>query len=227
MSRNLFDLRFGIRRHDSYVSGIWRVWVTRQGDVYLAIRTMAGIDKYSFHRSGICRRAFTSQHGTPSTMSDRAMFKWRRLETPPAGTGRASRVAWIAFPTDYLSSAFDPDDGRVVWIDAAPLGGATYVELAYTLEPEGEIKKVFSDHSDRRLLGLVELPSSERLLIDFYHADWQNNDLRIPGEGEVRDLLFSAADPHNTGRPIRLQFGPAPPDGEAVVIQELGGFVSE
>jgi hypothetical protein len=227
MSRNLLDLRFGVRRSDGYVSGHWRIWVTRHGDVYLAIRTMAGIEKYSFHRSGICRSAFTSEHGTPSTMSDRAMFKWRRAETPPAGTGGASRVAWMAFPTDYLSRTFDHDDRRVVWIDAAPPGGATYVEIAYTLEPEAEVRRIFRDHSDRKLLGLAELPTGEHLLVDFFHSDWQNNDLRMPGEGGAPDLLFSANDPRDTGRPIRLRFGPAPPDGEFVVIQELGGFVSE
>ena len=38
------------------------------------------------------------------------------------------------------------------------------------------------------------------------------------------NLLFSANDPLNTGRPIRMFFGPMPKDGDALVLQELGGY---
>ena len=38
------------------------------------------------------------------------------------------------------------------------------------------------------------------------------------------DLLFSADDPDDTGRPVRIRFGPQPKDGDALVLQELGGF---
>lgn len=48
MPKNLLDLRFGIRRHDGFVSNIWRAWATAPGDVYLATRSMAGITKYSY-----------------------------------------------------------------------------------------------------------------------------------------------------------------------------------
>ena len=60
-------------------------------------------------------------------------------------------------------------------------------------------------------------------MIFCYHADWDNKDLRVPGHGAVADVLFSAADPLATGRPLRHRFGPAPKDEEAVLLLELGG----
>jgi hypothetical protein len=224
MSRNLLDIRFGVRRPDGFVSGVWRLWVTRHGDAYLTAKASAGISKYSFHISGVCRSAFTSQHGTPSTMTDRAIFKWHRATTPPLGADSASRVAWIAFPTDFLSRPFQKDDSRTVWIDAAPSGGATYFELSFTAEPESRIKEALAIRQERHLLGFVEIPTGESVLASYHYGDWANRDLHMPGEGNGADVLFSANDPSNTGRPIRIIFGPSTADGDSMMLQELGGF---
>lgn len=70
----------------------------------------------------------------------------------------------------------------------------------------------------------VELPTDEALFGSYYHADWENKDLNMPGNGEVANLVFSSRDPCDTGRPIRIRFGPAPSDGDALVLQELGGY---
>ena len=224
MAKNLADLRFAIRSSIGHVSSVWRLWVTRHGDVYLATRGMAKIEKYSFHKSGICRSSFTKEYGTPTTLTDRAMFKWKRLATPADGEGRASRVAWLGFPTDYLSRQFKSSTEEVVWIEAAPAGGATYVEIAYTFESEESVRKALDEGQERNLVTYVELPGDEALFVDYYHSDWDNKDLKMPGNGEVADLVFSPRDPNNTGRPIRIRLGPAPSDGNALVLQELGGY---
>jgi len=224
MSKNLADLRFAIRNASGQVSCIWRLWATRHGDVYLAARNMAKIEKYSFHKSGVCRSAFTSEYGAPKTMTDRAMFKWRRLSTPAAGESRGSRVAWIAFPTDYLSSPSGLVVKDVAWIEAAPAGGATYIEVVFTRESPERVHRAFRERQERDVLTYLRLPSEEALFVCSYHADWENKDLRMPGEGKVADLVFSSRDPHDTGRPVRIRFGPAPCDGDALVLQELGGY---
>ncbi len=226
MSKNAFDLRFGIKRTDGYTSSIWRLWVTRSGDVYLAVRSQAGINKYSFHASGICRSAFTKEHGTPGKMSDRLMHKWRRKHTPNEGLSRVSRVAWIAFPTDFLSRDIEVESNKIKWIDAASSRGATYFELAYTIENEESIKKALSSSQARKLINYVSIPTGEALLIMYYHSDWNNKDLKSPASEEsiFPDLLFSANDPENTGRPVRIIFGRIPSDGDALVLQELGGY---
>ncbi len=75
-----------------------------------------------------------------------------------------------------------------------------------------------------RILNHTALASGIHLLIDYYHSDWQNEDLSMPGDGKVADLLFSSQDPDKTGRPVRLVFGSTPKDGDALHIRELGGF---
>lgn len=223
MANFLLDLSFGIKRPDGYVSDIWRASTTRLGDFRLATSSIAGVEEYNFNKSGMCRSAQSGTQGLPEALRDRAGFRWRRAATPPRGSGRAARVAWIAFPTDYLSRPTIEDDGEVFWIAAAPACGATYVEFAYAAEPEQGIRGVLDVMQDRTLVRCAQLPSGETLVIFCYHADWDNKDLRVPGNGVVADILFSADDPLASGRPHRHRFGPMPKDEEAVLLLEMGG----
>lgn len=223
MSNVLLDLRFGVKRTDGCVSDIWRASTTRLGDFYLATSSIAGAEKYSFNKSGMCRSAHSAAEGTPAALRDRADFRWRRAATPPRGSGRAARVAWIAFPTDYLSRPTQDNDAEVFWIAAAPAGGVTYVEFAYAAEPEPGIRGVLDIVQDRTLVRCAALPRGETLVIFCYHADWDSNDLRVPGNGIVADILFCADDRLALGRPLRHRFGPVPKDEEAVLLLEMGG----
>lgn len=227
MGKNRFDLRFVVERTDGFRSSPWRLWVTRRGDLYLSVRQMGGIQKYSFHLSGICRSAFTQEYGILPGMTDRATFKWRRALTPLSGHGGASRVALIAIPTSYLSRTAPPVPNTTV-IDSAPMGGATYIEVGYTFESESFVVKAFQRNL-RRLHSFTQLPTHESVFVCSYHSDWQDTDLKSPsGPGSVfPELLFSANDPQNTGRPIRMLFNPLPKDGDALIVQELGGFKVE
>lgn len=224
MGKNLFDLRFVIEGEYNFRSSEWRLFITTPGDVYLTTRNMGGIHKYSFHQSGICRSAFTKEHGAPSSMADRANFKWKRVQTPLVVAGGASRVACIAFPTDFLSRSTAPTK-KTVQITAAPPGGATYLEMAYTFESEAFVMSAFQGNQ-RRLHSCTKLINGESFFISSYHSDWENKDVNSPSRaGSVfPNLLFSANDPLNTGRPVRLLFGPEPKDRDALVLQELGGY---
>ena len=223
MSNYLLDLSFGIKRPDGYVSDVWRASTTRLGDFRLVTSSIAGVEEYSFDKSGMCRSAHSGGESLPATLRDRAGFRWRRAATPPRGSGRAARVAWIAFPTDYLSRPTAEDDGNIFWIAAAPACGATYVEFAYAAEPEQGIRGVLDVMQDRTLVRCAALPNGETLVIFCYHADWDNKDLRVPGNGLAADVLFSADDPLASGRPLRHRFGPVPKDEEAVLLLEMGG----
>lgn len=224
MSTNaLLDLRFGVKRSDGYVSDVWHARTTHLGDFHLATSSIAGVEEYDFKQSGMCRSVHSGAEGTPAALCDRAGFSWRRAATPPRGSGKAARVAWIAFPTDYLSRPTADDAEDILWISAAPTRGATYVEFAYAAEPEQGIRGVLDVMQDRTLVRCASLPSGETLVIFCYHADWENKDLRVPGNGTAADVLFSAADPLASGRPLRHRFGPAPKDEEAVLLLEMGG----
>jgi hypothetical protein len=227
MPKNVFDLRFAVRRSDGFESSIWRAWARSPGDVYLATRRLGGIEKYSFHQSRICRRAFTREHGAAAGMADRLTSRWVRAPTPEPGSGKGIRLACLAFPTDYLSRPITgsrPGNAEpIVWIEAAPSGGATSVEIILTAESEERVRDELAS-GGRRLILYEPFSAAEACIVTYGHDDWTNRDLRMPGEGKVCDLLFSAADPRDTGRPLRLIMGPTPADGDAALLQELGGY---
>lgn len=186
---------------------------------------MAAIVKYSFHWSGICRHAFTKEHGASRAMQDRAMQKWKRVETPVAGAGHASRVAWMAFPTDYLSRLAIKDAAKIYWIEAAPPGGAAYIDLAFTAESEASVSAALRG-SGKRLISFSALSPEEAFIMFTYHSDWENKDISSPTKpGSIfPDLLFSPNDPGDTGRPVRVCIQSHPKDGDAVLIHEIGGY---
>jgi hypothetical protein len=86
------DFKVRIAVGDTYGarSPVWLVF-TRGNDVYAAHRSMANVEKISFHQSKISRRAFTNDHGIPSTMTDRVMQnggeRTRRQREPMAVFG--------------------------------------------------------------------------------------------------------------------------------------------
>lgn len=222
MAKNVLDSRFQIRSDDS-VSSLWRLWVTRPGDIYLAVRHMAGVSKYSFHISGICRSAFTSEHGTPPVLKDRAMFKWRRATTPPKGQLGYSRLLWLAVPTLFLTKVDKmPPADRIDVIPAAPESGATFVELVITAESETTVRDNFAS-GPRNLLHHVTLPKDETALLFWYFDKWDNKEMTVTGSGKVNDILLSPTRRAVGDGRVRVIFASPPKDGDALQVFELGG----
>lgn len=53
-------VRFGVGLPGAARSSVWRVWTeSAKSDVYVAVRSMAGVMKISLHRSGVCHAALT------------------------------------------------------------------------------------------------------------------------------------------------------------------------
>ena len=48
----------------------------------------------------------------------------------------------------------------------------------------------------------------------------------MSGGGDLSGLAFSTEDRLNTGRPIRIRLASAPSDGNALILQELGGYAA-
>ena len=158
-------------------------------------------------------------------MSDRVIVKWKRAETPPQGSRRGACVAKIAVPTDFLSVPTKRVEKTVKWIPPAPAHGATLLDLIFTNETKETVIDAFAREGERNLVDFATLPNGENIAIISCHIQWENRDLKIPSDGKVNDLLFSAFDPGCTGRPIRIVLHPTPKDGDAIMIQELGGHV--
>jgi hypothetical protein len=219
VAQNLFESRFCIRRNDGHMSGLWKFWITKAGDVYLAGRSMGGIEKYSFHVSGICRHAFTSEHGIPATMTDRAMSKWRRAAIPPNGV---SRVAWMAFPTDHLLPGPKEHPSKTHIFPAAPRGMATYVDLGFVTDSETVVHESFAVRKERNLVHYVSLPNGEAFILYWYFAEWNEHVRTLTGEKQ--DIVFGGDSEDWIGPFVRVCFSPTPKDGDAIQISEQGGY---
>lgn len=223
------DLRFRVRRPDGGVSFIWRAWSWRN-DVYLALRSMARIEKMSFHESGVCRSAFTrtfaNSRGSPRTRSNRVTAHWRRPATPARGTERGAPVAVITIPSDSLGKSVEPSPKSyklIQWIDAAPKGYATELMCMFTRETEERVLEVFAASGDRDLVSFTTLPNGEAFLICRSESPYRSEYFQIPGNKDVPDLIFTTRDLPRRGEPVRFLGGPPPKDGEPIRLWELGG----
>ena len=213
------DLRFAIVDSSGARSSVWRIW-SHKDEVYAAKRSMAHIQKFSFHSSGICRDAFTAERGVPETLSDRAMTKWRRAVTPERGKANVSAVLRVAFPTDFLSSAPDPESKPFKAITAAPSGMAVAVTIVFSHDPVAELRRTCNDLGIN-VLGAVALAGETAAVIS-QHINWETEDFWMPAShGRNHDLIFAKEDA--TGRPIRLFRLLQPKDGDCLFIEEIGG----
>jgi hypothetical protein len=77
-------------------SSTWRVWANpRKSDVYVAARTIAGIQKFSFHESGDWRHQWIGDNAEKYTgSSERITDRWNRPDVPDHGYSRCISI-WI------------------------------------------------------------------------------------------------------------------------------------
>jgi hypothetical protein len=225
-NNRLFFLRFGIKRKDGCTSSTWTLFITKKGDVYLTIRNLEGKLKWSFHESGECLLAFTKEHKERFLLKNRLIHKWNRLDTPTKGSKESSYVAFLVFPSDYLSRLNPEKRDNTRWISAAPSGNATCISMLFTAESKESVVNSFTA-SQHTLISYTQLSNNNAFFMFSSHTDWKNTDLRTSKtEGIIMTpgWLFSENDPDDTGRPIRLQQFNLPNNGEAQFITELGGY---
>jgi hypothetical protein len=185
---------------------------------------MGKIQKFSFHKTGICRWAQIRERPDGS---DRAMLKWQRDPLPEAGAGLACLLMSIAFPTNHLSSRAADEPEKLYWIKPAPSGRAVAVEISLTREDLSTIKSLFRKSGERELVFCDTLRNGAKLCAAVRPFDCGPVDLRVldrpPKPGQVfGDLVFPDVDSKSTGRPVRMVVGsdqPLPP-----IVWELGGY---
>jgi len=216
-------LRFAVGTPDGPCSSAWSA-VSHKGDVYVnTLGVLAGVTKFSFHKSRNCRHGFTCEHGAPLALADRALNKWRREATPPAGSGRSIRVLSLYFPTDFLSTAYTPPDRALAWVEPAPPGGVTIVEMLYVGDSRERVEADFRRRG-AELIAYAMLPTGEAFAVVRFHRPWKNEDSEVPDAGDGGSaLLFSSRDPHDTGRPVRHQIPMMDTNDGPMALLELGG----
>jgi hypothetical protein len=203
---------------------MWRVW-SKQSDIYLAHADRGNIEKLSFHRSGICRRAFTTEYGTPVTLPDRLMQRWMRTPGQMPGSENFHYAAVLAFPTDFLSTTLEPTTKKQMsWITPGPEHMTSFLELFFTRE-KIEVVETFCASAGRTLIGYTELPSGEIFVMSGHVEQWPGQEMVIPAShGSAQDIVVSPSDPDGTGRPVRLtMFNDAKPTSPFTIV-EYGAY---
>lgn len=113
-------------------SAVWRIWANRtHGDIYIASRSIAGIQKYSLHESGDWRYAFTQQYfasiedeATAHPAATRVLDQWER----PGGDGQV--VLSIRVRAEDVTPVDDTSlKGQIFWIPAPEPGHAIFIGL--------------------------------------------------------------------------------------------------
>jgi hypothetical protein len=133
-----FTFRFGIGDPSGLQSGVWRVWAdSGESDVYVAIRTIAGIKKISLHATGACNASLTSQAvKNDPTIAERLggsrhLDQWNR----PMHTGSLLSIPLrIRFLESELRTRIGSEEPKkkVVWLPAPPSNHALDVVCNFT-----------------------------------------------------------------------------------------------
>jgi hypothetical protein len=133
-----FIFRFGVGDPSGFQSGVWRVWAgPGKSDVYMAIRTIAGINKISLHATGACNASLTSQAVkndpalTERLGGSRHLDQWSR----PMHTGSLLSIPLrIRFPESELRTRIGSEEPekKVVWLPAPPSDHAVDVVCNFT-----------------------------------------------------------------------------------------------
>jgi hypothetical protein len=227
MASQRFDIRLAGGTAEGPRSSVWAFW-SRKSEVYAAVAQMGGIEKFSFHTPNLCRRAFTKEHGTPSTLPNRATLECRRDPTPALGSNQVVRVLRVGFATDLLSTALQHPRHNPIWIAPAPLGGSTVVELVFARESLAAVVAALATdapHFAHKLVAYKQLPNGEAFYITSWYAEQADKVLRMPADaGHKDDLIVFPHDINQSGRPVRLSLFSNPKDGDFIQVWELGAF---
>ena len=161
-----FTIRFTVGAKDGLRSGIWRVWSNPgKSDIYIAIRTIAGLNKMSLHSTGWCSASMTSQEAksNPAALQSqggtRHLDKWHR---PLLSGNLLSIPLRLRFPASELRPCIDPPPqaARIHWLPSPPVDHAIDVLCMFTSSIfEADEWPLKSDGAD--LLTSTLLPNGE------------------------------------------------------------------
>ena len=161
-------IRIGVGSRDGPKSGVWRIWVGKgKSDVYVAVRSYAGIFKVSLHQTGECNVSLTSQFAekNPSALSklsgSRHFDKWRRVTHSGSQLSIPFR---LVFPGSELRQISTPDDQdpAVQWIEPPASNYSVDVAVVFTGQCYGKGDWPLRQQG-ARLLGSFQLPNGEVL----------------------------------------------------------------
>jgi hypothetical protein len=124
-------------------SAVWRVWANRKkSDVYVAVRNLAGLQKFSLHESGDWRYQWLDEQKAASftgRTDTRIIDKWSRPFELGAGWTRGLSI-WV--PEQDVVAVVDDGDvaGDVTWIPRPQLGQVVGIHVTIAKPDRGFIQ---------------------------------------------------------------------------------------
>lgn len=217
--------RLAIGDPENLRSNIWRM-AAYKDDVYVGTGGAAPV-KFSFHKSGICREAYTGEFGIPPGMQDRVMTRWKRGEIPPPNTGKRCSVLDITIPTDFLSTGLTAPAKETHWIDAAPTGRSKCVELFFSADGPDVAEPLIQNGKLTPIAG-IRLENGNWFYITTYEATFGGQEMRIPATTHRKfDFLITRDNVPSVERSVRILVMSRPSDGDKMVAWEYGAFKVE
>lgn len=182
-----FKIRLGVGIAEGRHSAEWAIFSTGN-ELYACHRTSGHIEKFSFHSSCICRRAYVDGRRLPSTMSDRVLHKWIRAETPHVGASQAVAVLTVVFPEGHLTPDLLGSSSRTVWLPTPKKGQASVMQLLFTRETEYDVVRLLGE---RHVVAYHRLPNGEAVVVRNWVSEFEERDLIVEASrGEGRDLVL-------------------------------------
>lgn len=131
-------VRFAVGPPNGLTSNAWRIWTTKNGNVYIACRDNFKEVKVSLHASGRWRMGFTAEAVAKNSnlLPGDQNRAWEVWDEPPAKLPNTVIAFRLVFPTSEL--AVRPEQRtsskwtNTVYIEAAPTGKVTVVTLFVT-----------------------------------------------------------------------------------------------
>lgn len=228
MAKKRFDIRLAVGSAIGPRSSEWAIW-SKKSDLYIAHRSLGGIHKYSFHPPDICRYALTKEYSSDVGRRGRDAIQWSRNLAPEEGQQQIVRVMRIGFSTDYLSTSLSNSvSEKCIWIQAAPQGGSTVVDIMFTRESKATLQKQLDCEPNslhHELIAYCKMENGESFAVTSFHSCSGDNPFRVrAAKHDPFDILALPVDNLETGRPIRLTLHKNPEDYDYLQIWELGCF---
>jgi hypothetical protein len=155
-------------------SSIWRVWWSKEGDVYVAARSLGGIIKASFHHTSNVRHiAFQNDFLNWAPLfkiGERTLYRWYRTHWPNLNV---SLESIIYIPTDDLRSS--PVDEKlrknnaITWIE--PPASSMKVDIAIMIQDTDPGDNWPGRNRGTKLLRKTNLGDGQVLWITCEHSE--------------------------------------------------------
>ena len=159
-------IRVAVGSREGPKSGVWRIWPgTGKSDVYVAVRSYAGIFKVSLHESGDCYIGLTTQFAedNPSALTGRGGSRHFDRWTRRTHSGSQLSIPFrLVFPGSELRevSTQDDQDPRVQWIVPPAQNQSVDMAVVFTGQCYADGDWPLREQ-DARMVATFRLPNGE------------------------------------------------------------------